>query len=177
MDARETWKRLNEGWIGIFFSIFLGVIFAAFFYYVVLASVLNTSLPVVAVVSSSMQHDNAELTHYSVLQRAYSYSRAEIDSWPAAGGFAIGDMPVVQGSDSYKIGDVIVYSVESQPAPIIHRIIKVNDDGTFQTKGDNNLSQLPYESSVSKSQISGKVIFIIPKLGYVKVLASKIFGI
>jgi len=177
MDVRKLWKRLNQGWLGIVFSIFLGVVFATFFYYVVLATALQTNLPVVAVVSSSMEHVNPEFTHYDWLQKAFNYPRVSIESWPVPNGFSIGDMPVVQGTSDYSVGDVVVYSVEGQPAPIIHRIIKVNDDGTFQTKGDNNLSQLSYELSVKKEQIKGKVIFIIPKLGYVKVLASKIFGI
>jgi len=177
MDVRKLWKRLNQGWAGVVFSVFLGIVFATFFYYVVLATALSTNLPVVAVVSSSMQHDNPELTHYNWLQKNLNYARSYIDSWSAPNGFSIGDMPVVQGASNYQVGDVIVYSVEGQPAPIIHRIIKINDDGSFQTKGDNNLNQLSYESSVKKEQIHGKVIFIIPKLGYVKVLASKIVGI
>ncbi len=177
MDVRKLWKRLNQGWIGIIFSIFLGVLFATFFYYVVLATALQTNLPVVAVVSSSMEHDNPELTYYGWLQKTFNYPRVTIESWLAPNGFSIGDMPIVQGSDDYVVGDIIVYMVEEQPAPIIHRIIRINDDGTYQTKGDNNLSQLSYEYSVKKEQVYGKAIFIIPKLGYVKVLASKILGI
>lgn len=173
----KIWKRLNEGWIGILFSIFLGIVFATFFYYVVLATAFQTTLPVVAVVSASMEHRNPELTHYSWLNKAFNYDRKTIDSWPVPDGFLIGDMPVVQGTSEYNVGDVVVYRVQEQPAPIIHRIIKINGDGTYQTKGDNNLSQLSYELSVKKEQVYGKVIFIIPKLGYVKVLAAQIFGI
>ena len=178
MDGRKLWRRLNQGWAGVLFSIFLGVVFATFFYYVVLATALQTSLPVVAVVSSSMQHDSPEFTHYGWLEKNLNYhNRTFVESWSVPNGFSIGDMPIVQGANRYDAGDVVVYRVEGQPAPIIHRIIKVNDDGTFQTKGDNNLSQLSYELSVKKEQIHGRVIFIIPKLGYVKVLASKILGI
>jgi len=100
-----------------------------------------------------------------------------VDSWPASNGFSKGDMPVVRGSDDYKVGDVIVYSTPSSRAPIIHRIIKINDDGTYQTKGDNNSFQIEYEKSVNKNQIHGKVIFVIPKLGYVKVGLNKLLGI
>jgi len=35
---------------------------------------------------------------------------------------------------------------------------------------------LPFENSIEKSQIHGRVIFIIPKVGYFKVLVSKITG-
>ncbi len=197
MDVHKIWKRLNEGWLGIYFSIFVGIVFATFFYYVVLANALQTDLPVVAVISSSMQHDNPQLTYYGWLEGNLKYSRTYIDSWSVSNGFEIGDMPIVQGKSGYsspitgffslvtgsdikepvyEVGDVVVYTVEGQPAPIIHRIVKINADGTYQTKGDNNIGQLPYESSVKKEQIHGKVIFIIPKLGYVKVLAAKLVG-
>jgi len=65
---------------------------------------------------------------------------------------------------------VIVYDIPSQKVPIIHRIVKINDDGTFQTKGDHNSGQNPYERSVSGSQIRGKVVFVVPYLGYLRVL-------
>jgi signal peptidase I len=138
---------------------------------------LQTDMPVVAVVSTSMQHDNAQQTHYAWLESRLGYDRAYIDSWPIPTGFLVGDMPVVEGRGSYAVGDVIVYSVPGQSVPIIHRIIKVNADGTYETKGDNNAQQWPYEFSVGKAQIHGKVVAVIPKLGYFKVLTTSIFGL
>jgi hypothetical protein len=44
------------------------------------------------------------------------------------------------------------------------------------TKGDHNSGLLPFETSVKKEQIKGRVIFIIPKLGYFKVIFHWIFG-
>ncbi|HDH91360.1 MAG TPA: signal peptidase I [Candidatus Aenigmarchaeota archaeon] len=175
-QLKRIWKRLNEGWVGNIFYAVLGLLLAFFFYNVVLSYALNTPTPVVAVVSSSMQHDNPEVTHYKWLQEHFNYTREFIDSWPFPNGFSVGDMPVIKGSKDYKVGDIIVYRVPGQPAPIIHRIVKINEDGTFQTKGDNNPTQLPYEYRVERSQIYGKVIFIIPKLGYVKVALTRIIG-
>ncbi len=176
-NLKKIWKRLNEGFIGNIFYAVLGILLALFFYKVALASVLNTSIPVVAVISGSMQHDNPEVTFYGWLEKHLGYNRSYIDSWPFKDGINIGDMPVVQGASEYKVGEVIVYRVSGQPAPIIHRVIKINPDGTYQTKGDNNRGQLPYEFNVTKDQIYGRVIFIIPKLGYVKLLVTKIFGV
>ena len=173
---KSTWSRLTSGNTGIIIYAILGVV-AAFALHKFLGFALQTSLPVVAVVSSSMQHNNPELTHYSWLEKNMGYNRSYIDSFPFKDGFLIGDMPIVQGSDKISVGDVIVYSVPGQSVPIIHRVIKINSDGTYQTKGDNNNSQLVYEQSVSKEQIHGKVIFIIPKLGYFKVFATKLFGV
>jgi len=153
-----------------------GGVVLAFLVHGLLAIVLSTNLPVVAVVSSSMQHDNAEINHYEWLEKNLGYNKSYVNSWPFPDGFSIGDMPIVRGSDSYKVGEIIVYDA-NQAAPIIHRIIKINQDGTYQTKGDNNPNQNKYEFSVKKEQIRGKVIFIIPKIGYLKVFANRILGV
>ncbi len=171
---KKMWKTLTNTWWG---NIFLGFLAAVIFYYVILATVLSSNTPIVAVVSNSMKHMNAEVTYYQWSEKNLDYDRNYIDSWPVSNGFAVGDMPVIKGQEKYEVGDVIVYSVEGIGAPIIHRIIKINDDGTYQTKGDNNSGQLPYESSVKPEQIKGKVIFIIPKIGYFKVLLNRWTGV
>jgi len=172
---KSSWERLTEGWIGAIFYVFLGIGLALVAKQM-LTFGLSTSTPVVAVVSPSMQHDQADQTHYQWLEQRLGYDESYVKSWPVPTGFLIGDMPVVQGVNEYVVGDVIVYSVPEQNFPIIHRIIKINEDGTYQTKGDNNFHQLPYEFSVREEQIHGKVIFIIPKLGYFKVIITKVFG-
>lgn len=169
-------SKITEGWSGALLYTFLGIVFALIVNQL-LTFALSTDLPVVAVVSSSMQHDYADRTHYEWLENSMGYSREYVDSWSIPTGFLVGDMPIVTGAGEYKVGDVIVYSVPGQKYPIIHRIIKINDDGTYQTKGDNNSLQAPYEFSVHAEQIHGKVIFIVPKLGYIKVIISGIFGI
>lgn len=168
-------KILTDTWWG---NILLGFLAAVIFYYVILSTVLSSNTPVVAVVSSSMEHDTSvENDHYGWLEKNLDYDRDYIDSWSTGRGFNVGDMPVVKGREKYQIGDVIVYSVEGINAPIIHRIIKINDDKTYQTKGDNNSGQLNYEFSVKPEQIKGKVIFIIPKIGYFKVVINRLFGV
>jgi hypothetical protein len=155
----------------------IGGAFAALALKFFLGLVLATDYPVVSVLTSSMLHDEStEINHYQWLEKNMGYNRSYIDSWPIKNGFEMGDLPVVQGSDDYKVGDVVVYEVPGQNIPIIHRIIKVNEDGTFMTKGDHNAGLLPFETSVKKEQIKGRVIFIIPKLGYFKVIFHWIFG-
>ena len=172
MAARKR-KRIRiseDGWTIL-------AIIAAFLLIKILEVVLNTPTPLVAVYSTSMQHDNPNLTHYSWLAKNFGYSKEYIDSWPFPTGINEGDVAVVSNiSQNYTIGDVIVYNVPGVNFPIIHRIIAINPDGTYQTKGDNNLGQLPYEKSVKKEQINGKVIFIFPKIGYFKVLLYKLIG-
>lgn len=107
-----------------------------------LALALNTDMPVVAVESNSM---------------IPTFSR--------------GDILVLQGipADQLKIGDIIVFSPGPQQIPVVHRIIEINPDNTFQTRGDNNPGQLPFERRIESSQIHGKAILIIPYLGWLKI--------
>lgn len=107
-----------------------------------LSLALSTDMPVVAVESDSMV--------------------------PA---FHKGDILVLKGvlAEEFKVNDTIVYSVANRTVPIVHRIIKINPDGSFQTKGDANPSQFPFEFSVRPEQIHGKMIFIIPYFGWLKI--------
>lgn len=85
-----------------------------------------------------------------------------------------GDMLVIAGTGRYTVGDVVVYDTPNQPLPVIHRIITENPDGTFVTKGDNNLMDdiagniAP--GPISADKIHGKALVKLPLLGWVKVL-------
>ncbi|MEM5802310.1 MAG: signal peptidase I [Candidatus Aenigmatarchaeota archaeon] len=194
--VKKIWQSLTEGWFGYIFYAALGIIFAYLLQNVILSTLLGTHLPVVAVVSGSMDHGNyrgslpcgGKVENYEEnfdnwwelckgFYENIGITKQQFLTFPFKNGFKRGDMPIVQGSNEYKVGDIIVYSVPTERAPIIHRIVKINPDGTYQTKGDHNLAQNPYEYSVRKDQIHGRVIFIIPKLGYFKVILSEIFGI
>jgi len=176
----QKFDKLTDGWFGYIFYAMLGIVIA-YLLNQSLAFALSTDYPVVAVVSNSMTHDSSiEATHYKWLEENLGYNKSYIDSWPVKDGFLIGDMPIVVGSDNYNIGDVVVYSKPNQGVPIIHRIIKINPDGSFVTKGDHNpaddVTSRIVSKPVSLSQVHGKVIFIIPKLGYFKVAVSKLLG-
>ncbi len=123
------------------FYIILGVVLAVGINWG-LALALGTDMPVVAVESNSMVPT-----------------------------FSQGDILVLQGAPatSLMVGDIIVFSPAPQQTPVVHRIIALNPDGTFQTKGDNNNGQLPFEKSIQASQIHGRAILIIPYLGWLKI--------
>jgi signal peptidase I len=112
-----------------------------------LAIALSTDMPVVAVESNSM---------------VPTFSR--------------GDILVLQGvpAEQLDIGDIIVFSPSPGVTPIVHRIIKLNSDGTFQTKGDANTGQLPFEKSISPDEIHGREIALVPLLGWVKIGMNEI---
>ncbi len=107
-----------------------------------LALALSTDMPVVAVESNSMLPT-----------------------------FSMGDILILHGAPSQqlKVGDIIVFSPSPQQTPVVHRIVEINPDGTFQTKGDNNNGQLSFEKSIQPSQVHGMVILIIPYLGWLKI--------
>lgn len=192
---KTGWKKLESGSFGYIIYIVLGVV-AAYGFYFVLSLVLGTNLPVVAVVSGSMDHsennqgqpcgkrvfdyENTFDNWWDLCNEFYEsneITKEQFRDFSFSNGFQRGDMPIVQGKSEYQLGDVIIYSIPTGRVPIIHRIIKLNDDGTYQTKGDHNLNQLTYESSITQDQIHGNVIFIIPKIGYIKVFITDIFGV
>lgn len=131
-----------------------------------LGILLKTDMPVVAVISDSMTHDElTEVNHYQYLETYFDYSREEIDSWPISSGFLRGDVLVVKGTDDLKVGDVIVYHIYGQDVPIVHRIIKL-DGNLIATKGDHNDSYDPWVPV----KIHGKVVGVIPFLGWPKII-------
>jgi len=76
-------------------------------------------------------------------------------------------------------GDIVVYTSDMLSIPIIHRaVVKIKAaDGNFViTKGDSvNNNFVDQEGGIASSAIpvanlDGKVIFMIPKLGYVKLI-------
>ena len=153
--------------------IYLGI-GAAYFLNYGLGSLFGTDLPVVAVVSDSMTHDSlTPLNHYQFLERNFGYTEEVIDSWPLKNGFLKGDVLVVVGAkkDELKIGDVIVYDIEGQSTPIVHRIIRLND-GQIITKGDHNPNYDPWKLT----NIHGKAVFVIPYLGWPKLLLTQMWG-
>jgi len=83
----------------------------------------------------------------------------------------VGDIIVVDGKvdfDSLKVGDIIVFEIpfHTKERVIVHRVNAIYDGSERQirTKGDNNLS--PDSWRVTEREYIGKVIFTIPKIGY-----------
>lgn len=155
------------------FFILIGIMLA-FGMYQTLGTALETDTPVVSVVSDSM-----EPTFYR------------------------GDILIVKGTSLENIqaspdnGTIIVYETPYMPMPIIHRVIDKTDT-TLETRGDNNDGQVTVcvqvnqirkpdngcgpgeeriniEKNITQSQVLGKALFIIPKLGYAKLLPTCYF--
>ncbi len=146
----------------------------AFGIYQTLGTSLGTDTPVVSVVSNSMQPT-----------------------------FERGDLIMVRGTsyDDIDVGDIIVFksrydTIRDSMPPLIHRVIR-KSSGTVDTKGDNNAGQIRYclgegyyiasngckqgeqlvkiEQDIEESQILGETFFIVPNLGYAKLVPTCLF--
>ena len=64
-----------------------------------------------------------------------------------------------------KVEDIITYKTQNNGSLVTHRIVKINDNGSLISKGDaNNTEDI---GEIKESQIQGKVIFSISKMGEV----------
>ena len=84
------------------------------------------------------------------------------------------EIPDEAMADIKTIGDIVTYQVGENR--VTHRVIRKERKG-YVTKGDANNKEDP--TVVTADQIIGKVIFVLPCLGYVAVFVRQrtIFGI
>lgn len=185
---------------------------------------LNTEIPVVAVVSNSMSHQMErgcikeingvcvkDSLSYSICGKNFqerkflsfdeywkicgnfyenrNISKEKFSNFPIKNGFSRGDLLIIMGTDNYSVGDVVVYHLENLNSDeemckrfkifikqrgidrVVHRIIAV-ENGEYIVKGDHN--EIADQCRLKKEQFLGKVIFVIPKIGYLKIIPSEI---
>lgn len=65
--------------------------------------------------------------------------------------------------EDVKEGDIIVFQIED--AYVTHRVVAINDDNTFTTKGDANKTE--DVAPIQYDWFRGKMAFSIPYVGYV----------
>jgi len=147
-------------------NIILAFVLIKFIVYPGLGFILDTTHPVVAVVSSSMEHKSVPKEFkYELCGNTHdegTYFNLD-DYWTECGnwyetntdivkntfstfsfknGFNKGDIMVLFGTEieNIEVGDVIVFR-SNRKDPIIHRVVKKNQNNNgiyLQTKGDNN---------------------------------------
>lgn len=100
--------------------------------------------------------------------------------------FYKGDIVVIKGVDpsEVKVGDIIVYYNPYRNFPVVHRVVEIKREGSsfcFITKGDNNRTN-PFPDQfmgiapcVTPDMVKGKVIYVIPKLGWPRVMLNELF--
>ncbi|MBW2967844.1 signal peptidase I [Candidatus Woesearchaeota archaeon] len=190
---RRAWKRAwyfiweDDSWASWFVNIILAFLIIKFLIYPGLGFAFGTSHPIVAVVSSSMEHDGrfddwwqspAVCDRGTQCTQSDFYSekgigRSDFEGFRFWNGFNRGDLMVLIGAKPEKVrtGDVIVFQA-SRPDPIIHRVIDTNKqdgDYSFTTKGDHNAGVFYFETHIPEDAVIGKAVFRLPYLGYVKI--------
>jgi len=171
-------------------NVILAFLIIKFLIYPGLGLLFGTNLPIVAVVSESMQHEgsfdewwqsSAVCNERACTQQewyvSHNIDKKDFEAFPFKNGFNKGDIMFLVGikTADVKTGDVIVY-VSGKEYPIIHRVIRKwseNNITYFETKGDHNQDQivdrLLNEQMVSEEKLIGKAVFKIPWLGYIKI--------
>lgn len=168
--------------LGVLYCVFSGVLILLF----------RTDSYWMAVTSPSMTHtgetwrtyfenENVRsrfLTGYGLSSTVDNTRTFDTSKFPIQGGFEKGDLLIVQGVGSVSdiaVGDVLIINRDPYTIPLTHRVLAVwTDNGKvrFTVKGDYN-STLIDDSRTSWSddrvvipeRITGKVVFVIPKLG------------
>jgi signal peptidase I len=90
---------------------------------------------------------------------------------------SIGDLLITHKKSIYQKSDVVTFYSQETNRIVTHRIIdtKEGKDGQFITKGDANNEEDEYQ--ISNSNIIGKVVFKIPKLGFLINFAQSAIGL
>ena len=198
MKSRKiTWKKIwyfiwedDSVWSWIV-NIILAFVLIKFIVYPSLGLLLQTTHPVVAVVSESMEHNNGFDDWWQMANKWYAANdikKSDFGNFPLKNGFNKGDIMVLKGkkAEDIKVGDIIVFW-SAKKDPIIHRVVKKwKDDNVyyFETKGDNyRTNPVPIQSAflnetkTSEEQIVGNAVFRIPLLGYVKIWFVELFNL
>lgn len=183
----KVWHFLahEDTWLSFFVDALIVVLLGKFVIYPAIGLALGTSFPIVAVVSSSMDHQGMDFDSWWEANGAWyeehNITKEQFESFYKSNGFKRGDVFVVRGvpAEELEVGDILVYSVPQRGDPIIHRIVATGDyDGklTFFTKGDANFDQIAFEKDILQNQIHGKAVAWAPWLGWVKVAFLKLTG-
>jgi hypothetical protein len=153
-------------------NVLLAIVLVKFIIYPGLSLILGTSLPLVAVISGSMDHNSMDFDtwweEHGEWYEEQGITKEMFDSYIFTNGFNKGDVMILTEANNPEVGDVLVYSSLSHPYPVIHRVTYINEeDNLFQFRGDNNPS--PDPQLISEDQILGKAVVRVPWIGWIKI--------
>ncbi|MGM5479925.1 MAG: signal peptidase I [Nanobdellota archaeon] len=152
-------------------NIIIAFVLIKFLVYPGLALAFGTELPVVAVVSCSMEHQFTNCGNNPAPERLCNmtgegfvtpsnywnacgdfYEKRNISfekfqTYPFKNGFNKGDIILLKGEESkdIEVGEVIIFEGNKVAYPVIHRVVKIHEENgsyRFETKGDHNSRQI-----------------------------------
>lgn len=209
---KKTWHWIwySDSVLSWIVALIIIFIFVKYIFFPVLSLIMGTSLPLAGVESSSMDHQiihdesgtynlcGTTFTHDTVSYISFDeywricgewyeehhISKDTFSNFHLKNGFKKGDIVIVWGRFTPKVGDIIIYKPNTDslaPRPIVHRIISIEDE-RVATKGDHNREQLTAknnylrtdETEITQDQIIGKVILKIPYLGWFKIWMTEL---
>lgn len=100
-------------------------------------------------------------TAFDVLQPSvFGVSAAVVITGSMEPAVSVNDMVVIHEQESYEPGDIVSY--QSGSMLVTHRVTAVTDGG-YITRGDANNTD---DGEIAKEAVVGKVVLVIPKVGY-----------
>ena len=184
MNFKKIWKFIwhDDSLLSWIVNVIIAFILVKVIIYPGLGLIFQTTHPVVAVVSSSMEHnENFEewWENSGSCYSDYDIIKEDFKDYKMKNGFNKGDIIFLKGAKSISKGDIIVFRGNSNN-PIIHRVINIYDN-YYQTKGDNYRTNCPSypqlgETKIEKKNIIGEAFFRIPYLGWVKIAFTEMIN-
>lgn len=168
---QKFWRFLKQDtWQSWIVSLVLAFIFIKFIFFPILSWGFATKLPLVIVESCSMYHSSNDFDSWWTSNGGWyenrGISKADFEKMSFHNGLNKGDIVFVTGRGGYNVGNILIFNSNYQ-YPLIHRLIRTEP---FDTKGDNNPSQLPAELDIQTGEIVGKAWGKIPGLGWIKLI-------
>ncbi len=169
--ARKFWEFLKKDtWQSWLVSLVLTFVIIKYIFFPLLSFALGTSLPLVVVESCSMYHSTSDFDQWweqnGLWYNSKDISKENFSDFSFLRGLNKGDIVLVSGRNSRKLGNVVIFNA-NYTYPVIHRIISSNP---LQTKGDNNAGQLAEEQDIADSEVIGTAIARVPGLGWAKLI-------
>jgi len=188
MDFKELLKKIwyfiweEDSLLSWIVNVILAFILIKYILFPVLGLILGSQFPVVAVVSTSMEHggsfddwwqSNAVCGTFNCYQKdvysTFGIDKTQFKSFKFSNGLNMGDVIFLTSTKNLKLGDTVVFFAKDG-RPIIHRVINLNP---IETKGDNNIAQIQTnvidEKNIQRDSLVGKASLRLPFLGYVKI--------
>ena len=115
---------------------------------------------VAALIGLSIYSINASRLSGDALPMPLGFGLSVVLSGSMEPALSVGDMIVVVPQESYAEKDVVVF--QTGRSAVVHRIISIEGEEII-TRGDANNSE---DEPISLSHIKGKVIIVVPFVGY-----------
>ena len=170
---KKLWYYLwhDDSIVGWVVTVIISFIFVKYIFLPGLGLLLGTPFPVVAVVSSSMEHNgqgfDAWWAQNAEFYQEQGITKEQFKDAKFTNGFNKGDVMVLYRVSTPKVGDVIVFQGNAA-YPIIHRVIQITPEG-ITTKGDNNPMSRADEKNIATDRVYGKAVCRLPLLGWFKI--------